>query len=804
MLKNNIKIALRTLYRQKIYASIKIGGFALGIAACIFIALFIKHELSYDKHYNNAERLFRVVMVYNEGNGIEKGVYWAAPFAKALKDEFPEIEEAGRINAVELFGAGSNQVRRTDSKDNYYEEGLAYADHDMMNILDVNLVFGDAKKILTEANTVLVSKSFADKHFPNENPVGKSLIINEDTDLTYRICGVFNDFPATSHLQYQMFVALHANIFYYGEQTRWSASNYYTYIKVKPEVNIVQLENKLKLISEKYLAPTFEMDIKTINEELSYILQPISDIHLHSADIDDGLHHGDIRFIWMFGIIAVFILLIAAINFINLTTAKSSARAKEVGVRKSLGAQKISIMKQFLTEAVLYSFISVCLALLLVVIALPLFNQLSAKSLDLPLTSWWFIPLILASGLVIAFLSGTYPAFYLSSFKPINVLKGTFKTKKGNGLGRNGLVVFQFATSIALIIATMVVFNQVNYISNKKLGYKKDQIVILHGTNTLANNINAFKDELLKNSGIENVSISNYLPIEGSLRNFNTINRKGESDFESSVNSQKWEIDYNYLETLGINLVEGRNFSKEFSADNKSVIVNQKLVNDFHFEQAIGQHITNGRKTWQIIGVVEDFHFETLKQDIEPLCMELGNSTETILIKISTENTANVLTNIETVWNDFSPNQALRYSFMDSDFELMYSDVKQMGNIFMCFALLAIIVACLGLFGLVEFITKARIKEIGVRKVNGAKVSELMLMLNSDFIKWVAISFFIATPIAFYAMTKWLENFAYKTTISWWIFALAGILAIGIALATVSWQTFKAARRNPVEALRYE
>ncbi len=804
MLKNNIKIALRALFRQKFYASIKIGGFALGIAACIFIALFIQNELSYDKHYNNTELIFRVVMEYKEGDGIEKGVYWAAPFAKALNDEFPEIEEAGRINAVELFGAGSNQVRRTDSKVNFYEKGLAYADHEMMNILGVSLVYGESDKILTEANTVLVSKSFADKHFPNENPVGKSIIINEKTDLSYEVCGVFNDFPKTSHLQYQIYVALHPNIFYPGEQTRWAALNYYTYIKVKPEVNIVQLENKLKLISEKYLAPTFEMDIQTINEEVSYSLQPISDIHLHSADIDDDLHHGDIRFIWMFGIIAVFILLIAAINFINLTTAKSSARFKEVGVRKSLGAQKISIMKQFLTEAVLYSFISVCLALCLVVIALPLFNHLSAKSLEIPFSEWWFIPLILASGLVIAFLSGTYPAFYLSSFKPINVLKGNLNPKKRNLIGRNGLVVFQFAASIVLIISTMIVFNQVDFILNKKLGFKKEQVVVLHGTSTLGDNINPLKSELLKKSGIENVSISNFLPIEGSMRNGNTISKEGEFDFESGIFSQKWEVDYNYLETLGINLVEGRNFSKNFSTDNSSVIVNQKLVNDLHFTSPIGERITDGRNIREIIGVVENFHFESMKEDIGPLCMELGNSTESMLIKITTENTSTVLTNIETVWNEFSPNQALRYSFMDSDFKLMYSDVKQMGNIFMCFALLAIIVACLGLFGLAEFITKARIKEIGVRKVNGAKVSELMQMLNGDFIKWVAISFFVATPIAYYGMTKWLENFAYKTSISWWIFALAGILAMSIALLTVSWQTFSAARRNPVEALRYE
>lgn len=804
MIKKYFKIAWRNLFRQKMYASIKIGGFALGIAACIYIAMFIKNELSYDKHFDSTERIYRVVVLYNDGNSILRDVHWPAPFAKALKDEFPEIEEAGRINAVELFGAGSNQVRCSDRNDSFYEEGLAYADHEMMSILSFNLVYGDAKKILTEANTIVVSKSFADKHFPNENPLGKSIIINNNTELSYQVCGVFKDFPKTSHLQFQMFVALHPNIFYSGEQTRWTASNYYTYIKVKPGVKISQLENKLKLINEKYYASAFEMDPQTINEMVSYSLQPITDIHLYSTDIDDGLHHGDIRFVWMFGIIASFILLIAVINFINLTTAKSSARAKEIGIRKSLGAQKRSIMQQFLTEAVLYSFISVFFALLLVVLGLPLFNQLSAKTLEIPFTEWWFIPLVLGSGLIIAVLSGIYPSIYLSSFKTIDVLKGNLKLNKGSGIGRNGLVVFQFATSIALIIATIIVFNQVDFILNKKLGFKKEQVIVLHSTSTLNDNILPFKNELLKKAGVESVSISNFLPIEGSMRNSHTINKEGEQSFESSINSQVWDVDYDYMETLGITLVEGRNFSKDFSNDSTSVIVNQKFVNNLNLDSPIGKRITNGGDVWEIVGVVEDFNFETVKQDVSPLFMRLRNSTESMLIKVSTENTSSVLSNIEALWNDFSPNQALRYSFLAADFELMYSDVQMMGNIFMGFAILAIIVASLGLFGLAEFITKSRTKEIGIRKINGAQISEIMQMLNRDFIKWVAIAFVIATPITYFAMNKWLENFAYKTTLSWWIFALAGIIALLIALITVSWQTFKAARRNPVEALRYE
>ena len=804
MINNNLKIAWRNLFKQKLYSLIKIGGFALGIAACLLIALFIQNELSYDKHFKNSERLYRVVMDYNAWNQIGKSVYWPSPFAKALMDEFPEIEVAGRINATELYGAGSNQIRRSDKKDNYYEEGLAYADHEMMNLLSINLIYGDDEKILTEANTIVVSKSFADKYFPGENPVGKSLIINDNTDLLYQVCGVFEDFPSTSHLQYQMFVALHPNIFYSGEQTTWGPLNYITYIKVKQETNIRQLEDKLKLINKKYLATAFEIDPKIINEKISYILQPIGDIHLHSADIEDNLHHGDIRFIWLFGIIAAFILLLAGINFINLSTAKSSGRAKEIGVRKAIGAHKSSIVKQFLIESVLYSFISVFIGLLLVIVALPLFNGLTVTSLEIPFTKWWFIPLIMGTGIIIALLSGIYPSLYLSSFKPIDILNGNLKHRKGNGTGRSGLVVFQFATSIALIIATMIVFKQVDYILNKKLGFKKEQVLVLHGTNTLADNIEPFKDELLNKSGIESVSISNYIPIEGALRNSNGFNKEGESGKESSVAGQKWLIDYDYIETLGITLLEGRNFSKEFSTDSASIIINKKMANELHFETAVGKRISNWNKTWTIIGVVEDFHFETIKQDVGPLCMELGNSSESMLIKISAKETADVLANIESVWDNYSPNQSLRYSFLDTDFELMYSDVQRTGDIFMYFAMLAIIVACLGLFGLAEFITKMRTKEIGIRKINGAKVSEILIMLNKDFLKWVAIAFIIATPIAYYVMNKWLENFAYKTELSWWIFALAGCITLVIALLTVSWQTYRAAHKNPVEALRYE
>jgi len=807
MIKTNFKIIWREFTRDQFYSWIKIGGLALGISLCFIIALFIKHELSYDTYYKNTDRIYRIVGVFNVDGKVDRAIYFQAPFAQALMDEFPEIEKAGRFNAVELFGAGSNQIRRSDQMESTYEEGFVYADQEILEILETPFIHGNSKHALVEPNNIVITQSKADKFFPNENPVGKTMIINNDEENHYKIGGVIKNFPKNSHVKYDIFLALHPNIFYPGEQTNWSANNYFTYALVKPGTDIQLLEKKLKLISTKYIIPAYVKsgyaEEKDLANVFSYELQNVSDIRLKSSMIEGNKSNGDIRFVWLFGLIAMFILIIACINFINLTTAKTVGRAKEVGLKKTIGVRRGAIIRQFLFESMLYSCVSIVIGVFLVKLFLPHFNNLSGKSLEIPWGEWWLFPSILFTIIILGFVAGVYPSFYLSSFKPVDVLKGN-KGSNNKGLNlRNALVVFQFAASIMLIIGTISIYRQMNFVINKKIGFDKEQVVILRGTNTLDNKIQTFKNELKKLPEVKNVTVSGFLPIHGTLRNGNSF-RNAEDPSAESIHSQRWDVDYEYIKTLGMKIIEGRDFLDEPGSDRDAVIINQAMAKQLNIDNILEGRITNHRGTLNIIGVVEDFHFESIRNKIEPLCMNLDNSPNSIAIKVNTSDMSNLIQSITGVWNTFSPNQTIRYSFLSSDYGNMYNDIQRIGYVFFIFTLLAIFVACLGLFGLAEFSIKNRIKEIGVRKVNGAKVWELITMLNTGFAKWVIIAFFIATPLAWYGMNKWLENYAYKTELSWWIFALAGVIAISIALITVSWQSWRAASRNPVEALRYE
>ena len=807
ILKNNIKLAWRSFKRDRLYSWVKISSLATGIAACILITLYIGHELSYNTYYENTDRIFRVYRQGEYQGEIWKGTSMPAPLYKVLEDEYPEIEKVGRINSSELFGAGSHQVRKGDGINNSFEEGFAFADQATLEILESKFIYGNPQNALIDAGDVVISKSKADKLFPNENPVGKTLILNNNTQNPLKITGVFEDFPDNTHLDYHFFIALYFNIFGPGERTRWIQSNYDTYVLVKQGTDIQALENKLKDIVTKYLGPALVNGGYINKEDIhknDFGLQPIKDIHLRSGEIRDGRLHGDIRFIWIFAAIAACIIILACINFINLSLAKSDSRAKEAGFRKTVGAKRNSIVTQFLSESMLYSMVSVFAGLLLAWFFLPYFNTLSSKSLTMPFTEWWFFPLVLLVITLIGLFAGIYPSLFLSGVKPVKAIKGDLKQSgKISGVYR-GLVVFQFAASIMLIIGAGIVLSQMNYIVTKDLGFKKEQVLVLKGTNTLGDRIETFKSELLTLSNIQSVSISNYLPIEGTMRNGNTYWNEGERSTGEPVGAQNWRIDHDYIETLGMEIVEGRNFSKEISSDQNAVIINREMARRLHLEEPVGKLLDHFGTIIEIVGVIEDFHFNNMKEQVGPLCLHLGTSTEKMSVKISTADISNTLLAIEEKWADFSPNQPIRYRFLDDEFALMYYDVQRMSRILFGFAVLAIFIACLGLFALAQYSIKNRIKEIGVRKVNGAKIAEVLELLNKDFIVWVVVAYFIACPIAYFAMNKWLENFAYKTTLSWWIFALAGVLALGIALLTVSWQSWRAATRNPVEALRYE
>ena len=810
MFKNYFRIAARQLRKQKMYSAIKIGGFAMSIAACLLIALYIRDEFRYDKNWAYADRIYRITGEYKFEGKLETGADWPAPMAKALKTDFPEVERSGRLMPHPLFYcAGSNQVRRTDVLQNNYEEGFTYADQDMLDILQVPMIYGDRKHALDEPNTMVISKRKADKYFPNQNPLGKTMILNNDNNRTYKIGGVIQDFPSTSHLHYDFLLTMTGYQLWDNEQTTWEASNYYTYVLLKPGTNAAQFQNKLKLIINKYYVERMKAAGDPQADDLAknarILAQPISNIHLYSYDIDDGLEKGDIRFVWLFGAIAIFILVIACINFINLSTAKSANRAREVGLRKVVGSHRGGLVKQFLTESILFSVLSFVLGLLIAVLLLPYFNTLAAKSLAIPWTAWWVLPLMIGSAIVVGVMAGLYPSFYLSAFKPINVLKGQLSRGSKNSLLRNGLVVFQFTTSIILIIGTLVIYKQTHFMLNKKVGFDRDQVMLIQGTNTLDNKIEAFKNDLLKSSEIKSATIGDYLPIAGTKRDGNTFHKEGKIKEDIGVSAQKWQVDYDYVKTMGMHVIEGRYFSKDMASDSEATVINKTMAKKLGLKNPVGQRIENGWQKFTVIGVIEDFNFESMRQEVTPLCLVLSKYSSTIVsVKISGADTKQAISYASNVWKSFSPNQAFRYTFLDESFANMYANVQRTGNIFTSFAVLAIIIACLGLFALSAFMAEQRNKEIGIRKVLGASVSGITAMLSKDFVKLVIISIIVASPVAWWAMTKWLQDFAYRISISWWMIAIAGLSAIVIALLTISFQSIKAALTSPVKTLRAE
>jgi len=695
MIKNYFKIAYRQLHKQKMYATIKIGGFAFSIAACLLIAIYIRNELSYNKSYPDGSRIFRVVSVYKDNGNIYRGTDWPAPMAKTLKADFPQIERSGHFMPNSLMGAGAAEVRRADQVENSYEEGITYADQNMLDILQLPMVYGNRSHALVSPRTMVISKRKADKYFPGQNPVGRVMYLNNDKTKPYTVGGVMQDFPSNSNIQYDFLLTLTGMEFWHGEQNNWEDYNYPDYVLLKPGTNPKDIEPKMTAdLVKNYFLPLMKKNgFKNAEQQVAKFkieLQPLTDINLHSYDIDgDELSHGDIRFIWLFGGVAAFILLIACINFVNLSTAKSANRAKEVGLRKVVGSYRSSLITQFLTESLLYSGLSFVVGLLLAWVLLPYFNTLASKSLTMPWGEWWLLPVVLLSAFAIGIIAGLYPAFYLSGFKPVQVLKGTVSNGSKGSVLRNSLVVFQFTASIILIIGTMVIYNQMHYILNQKVGFDKDQVVIVQGTNTLGDkNIKSFKNELQKLASVKSVSISDYLPINtGTKRNGNTFFIDGRSRLDAGVTGQFWQIDDTYLKTLGMKLVEGRNFSYDMSDDTagKTVIINQTLAKKLNLKKPIGAHITNGN-TFTVIGVVKDFNFESLHQQIDPLALHFGLSPSLVSVKVSGTDIKNTLQSIAATWKTFAPDQPIRYTFMDESFANMYADVQRMGRIFTTFA----------------------------------------------------------------------------------------------------------------------
>jgi putative ABC transport system permease protein len=683
-----------------------------------------------------------------------------------------------------------------------------YADPSILSMFDLPMIYGNQKTALSEPNSIVLTKRKADKFFPGEDPVGKIMIVNNDEKIPYKVGGVVADPPANTHFQYDFYVTLSEREFGQGEQTNWLQSNYPTYVLVAPGTDPKELEKKFSKLGEKYYLPRLsEIGFPNAKEEiknLSYQLQPVTDIYLNTIDVGDGLNHGDIRFVWMSGAVAAFILLLACINFVNLSTAKSANRAKEVGLRKVVGSVRASLVNQFLTESILFSFFAFIVGVSMAWALLPFFNQLVGKSILFPLTAWWLVPTILVGALVIGVCAGIYPSLYLSGFRPIEVLKGNVARGSKSGRTRSMLVVFQFTTSIILIIGTFIVYRQMNFILKTKVGFEKEQVLLIQGTNLLGEKIKTFKNELLTIRDVKSATMSDYLPIRGTKRNTNSFWNIGRNKIDPPTGGQFWRVDNDYIKTLGMKIVDGRDFSADMVSDSTAAIINQAMAKQLGLTDPIGKQIMNYR-TWTVVGVVENFNFESLKQSVEPLCMTLeGGSPSIISVKVQTKDMASVIAGISKTWKTFAPQQPIRYTFLDESYARMYEDVERMGKIFTTFAVLAIIVACLGLFGLSSFMVEQRSKEISIRLVLGASLKSIFVLLTQNFVKLVIVSFVIAAPLAWYAMDQWLQDFVYRTDISVDVFVYAAGIALSIAILTISVQSIRAGMVKAANGLRTE
>ena len=806
MFKNYFKIAWRNLLKNKAFSIINIFGLAIGIAVCLVIMLFIYDELSYDKFNKKADHIVRVTFGGKLSGEVMKEAVVMAPVAKTLLHDYPEVQEATRLQ--------KNDPTKISYKDKTFDNEITAAvDSNFFDVFTIPFLEGNPKTALVEPNTIVITRETASKYFGDEDPMGKILTF-KNYNATKRVTGVIKKIPANSHFHFDYFSSMadaadaKSNSFLNG--------SFYTYLVLPVGYDYKKLQAKLPQVVEKYMSPQLMQamgmniqDFRKKGNDLGLYLQPLTDIHLHSdftVNLEPG---GDIRYVYIFGAIALFMLLIACINFMNLSTAGASKRAKEVGIRKVLGSLNSELIRQFLFESVLLTMISLIIGVILVKLALPLFNQLANKNLTLQILGNPFVLFgLLAFGLFVGILAGSYPAFFLSSFKPVAVLKSKFVSNRKSISLRSGLVVFQFFISVMLIIGTVVVYEQLRYIQNKKLGFDKDQILVLRNSGVLGNKESILKQQLLNDPRVVNVSHSAFLPVKSNYNNMTLTFPDGNTSL--SRRTSVYQVDDRYVPTLGMQMVAGRNFSKDFPTDSSGVIVNETLANIYGWgKNAVGRTLDfntdlNGHsKSLHVIGVVKDFNFKSLHEEIGPVMMVLQQSPG-LIVNVKGKDVAGLLASVKARWASFNADEPFAYSFLDEDYKAQYVSDEKTGSILGIFSAMTIFVAGLGLFGLATFTAEQRTKEIGIRKTLGASVGQVVVLLSRYFLKLVSIACVFAFPLAWFAMNKWLQDFAYRINISWWVFIIAGFTALLIALLTVSFQAIKAAIANPVKSLRTE
>jgi putative ABC transport system permease protein len=803
MFQNFFKTALRNLVKHKAFSAINIFGLAIGIAACLMILQYVRFERSYDDFQVNGDRIFRLQQNrYNEGKLSTQWAAGSAGIGVAVKESLPEVEAFARLKQADGLV--------TYEKNKFREEKMYFANDGFLPMFSYNVIQGKKEGALKEPNTAVITSAIAKKYFGNEDPMGKVIRLNDEAD--FKVTAVVADMPVNTHLKfsvllsYPTYVALTSP----DAETTFNWDGFLTYVLLKEGTDPKKVEAKIPQVVEKRVGEEY----KKRNEWVEYKLQPLKDIHLSSNYMSEAEANGDGKAVNFLLIISIFIIVIAWINYINLSTARSLERAREVGVRKVMGSYRLQLIRQFLFESLLINFLAVVLAFILVIASLPLFNSLTGKELTFSLIAdsnfWIALVVIFIGG---TFLSGLYPAFVLSSFRPIEVLKGNLaKTAHGAWL-RQALVIIQFAASVALMVGTYSIYRQLNYMKSQELGVQIDQTLVLRGPavtdSTYGAKLVAFKNELLRHPGIRKVTASSDVPGNKVGWNAGGVRLVG-SDPNKSQQYRVFGVDYDFINAYGLKVLKGRDFDEKFASDSSAVVFNEaaiKLLGVSKPEDALNKKIDFWGEEFTIIGIVSNHHQESLKQDYDAYIFRFfpdADNYYSLKIAPGAGSVTDIVKTAEKEWTTFFPGNPFEYFFLDDHFAAQYKADDQFGKTFALFAILAIIVACLGLFGLASFVTTQRTKEIGIRKISGASISAIVVLLTRDFIKPILIAFAIATPITYYLLKQWLENYAFRMDVSFWMFFIPCFAILLIAMITVSTQTIRAASANPVKSLRTE
>jgi len=805
MLKNYFTIAIRNIVRHKGYTFINILGLATGIICCLLILVYVQDEISYDRYHEKSDQIYRIINAgVIRGNQIEMPLV-SGPWGPAMVEEFPEVLEAVRIKPPD-----SRWVIEYGEK-KFPEKGLYFVDPTFFEIFDVEMVAGDPETALDAPYSMVITEEMAEKYFGEEDPLGK--IIIGDNWINLNITGIMRKHPPSTHMEYDFLVNFETlnramepvnNRLLYGDLSRnWQNFRIYTYLLLDANADPEAVEGKMRTLIEERLGKI----LRTAGVELNPYLQKLTDIHLKSNLEGELGPTGDESYIYIFSAVAVFILLIACINFMNLSTARSENRAKEVGIRKVVGADRFQLIKQFLGESTIFTLFASVIAGIAVIFLLTPFNAIAEKSISA--SSFISVQtglLLIGIVIVVGAVSGSYPAFLLSAFKPAEVLSGKKHKGASGGLLRKILVVVQFSISVFLLIGLSVIYSQMGYIKNRPLGYDKENIIAVPLSDPAPRSTyDSYKTALLSNSRVMSVSAASTLP--GGLFGIGLLRPVGRPPNEN-LTVQIMNVDYDFIETFGMQLLEGRDFSREFTTDlNRALLLNEEAVRQFGFDSGLDKRLTpGGQNVLPVIGVVKDYYFKSLHQSIEPFAMILAaeQGFNWVFIKTTSASISSVVQFAEQEWSRTNPGHPFEYSFVDSHNDMMYQSEMKLSRLFSIFTGIAIYIACLGLFGLASFTAVQRTKEIGIRKVLGASVGGIVVILSKEYVKWIVLANIIAWPLAYYFMHRWLEGFAYHTSLSILAFLASGILALIIALLTVSFQTIKTARSDPVDSLRYE